>query len=66
MPRYQTTICQDEGISKGMWFYAPIDMRKKFYFCDLCQRHHLVKDGVIKEKNKGIDAGFPVEIQVVK
>jgi hypothetical protein len=48
MPKYRNTRCQDPGFSKGMWFYAPIDMRKKYYFCNHCQKEHLVKDGVAK------------------
>ena len=44
MPRYQITYCQDEGFSKGMWFYAFIDLRKKYYFCHHCQKNHLVKE----------------------
>lgn len=57
MPKYRTTYCQDEGFSKGMWFYAPIDMRKKNYFCHHCQKEHLVKEGmkdpkIIKEKRE--------------
>ena len=51
MPKYRKTICQDTGFSKGMWFIAPIDLRKKFYFCNNCQKEHLVKDGVVKEEN---------------
>lgn len=51
MPKYRITICQDEGFSKGMWFFAPIDLRKKFYFCNHCQGHHLVKEGVVIEKS---------------
>ena len=50
MPKYRKTICQDEGLSKGMWFYAPIDLRKNYYFCHNCQKNHLTKEGVIKEK----------------
>ncbi len=50
MPPYRMTYCQDEGFSKGMWFYAPIDLRRKEYFCNLCQKKHLVKDGVLKDE----------------
>lgn len=45
MPKYRSTICQDEGFSKGMWFFSPIDLRKKYYFCHHCQKEHLVKEG---------------------
>ena len=51
MPKYRKTICQDTGFSKGMWFIAPIDLRKKFYFCNNCQKEHLVKEGVVKDEN---------------
>lgn len=55
MPPYRVTYCQDEGISKDMWFFAPIDKRKKFYFCNHCQKEHLVKEGLVKkEKGDGI------------
>lgn len=58
MPKYRTTICQDEGFSKGMWFYAPIDIRKKYYFCNNCQGHHLVKEGLVKEE---VDKHKPIK-----
>jgi hypothetical protein len=51
MPKYRTTICQDEGFSKGMWFYAPIDLRKKFYKCNHCQGLHLVKEGLVIDES---------------
>lgn len=51
--KYRITYCQDEGFSKGMWFFAPIDLRKKFYFCHHCQKEHLTKEGVKKEKTNG-------------
>jgi hypothetical protein len=51
MPKYRMTICQDSGFSKGMWFFVPIDLRKKFYFCHHCQKLHLTKEGLKKEKN---------------
>lgn len=47
--KYRMTLCQDKGLSKGMWFYTPIDLRKKFYFCNHCQKSHLTKDGLVKE-----------------
>lgn len=50
MPKYRMTICQDKGYSKGMRFFAPIDLRKKYYKCNHCQKEHLVKDGLVKEK----------------
>ncbi len=49
MPRYRTTRCQDDGLSKNMWFFSPIDLRKKYYKCNHCQKEHLVKDGVVKD-----------------
>lgn len=48
MVKYRKTICQDESFSKGMWFFAPIDLRKKYYKCNNCQKEHLVKEGVVK------------------
>jgi len=48
--KYRKTLCQSDGVSKGSLFFAPIDMRKKYYFCNHCQKEHLVKEGVIKEK----------------
>jgi len=50
MPKYRKTVCQDEGFSKGMWFFSPIDLRKKYYKCNHCQKEHLVKDGIVKDK----------------
>ncbi len=47
MPKYRQTHCQDEGFSKGSWFFAPIDLRKKYYFCHHCQKNHLTKQGLI-------------------
>ncbi len=49
--KYKVTYCQDEGFSKGMWFYSPIDLRKKYYFCNHCQKEHLTKDR-LKVDNK--------------
>lgn len=49
MPKYRKTICQDKGFSNGMWLITPIDLRKKFYFCNHCQKEHLVKEGLVKE-----------------
>jgi DNA-directed RNA polymerase subunit RPC12/RpoP len=51
MAPYRQTLCQDEGFSKGMMLIAPIDLRKKYYFCPHCQKEHLVKDGLITKKN---------------
>lgn len=51
MPKYRTTICQDKGFSEGMFFYAPIDLRKKYYKCNHCQGFHLTKEGVVKEES---------------
>jgi len=48
MPKYRITICQNEGHTKGMWCFAPIDLRKKYYKCNHCQGFHMVKQGVIK------------------
>jgi hypothetical protein len=48
MPKFRLTKCYDDGYTKGMWFCAPIDMRKKYYKCHHCQKEHLVKDGVVK------------------
>lgn len=50
MPKYRITLCQDEGFSNGMWFYAPIDLRKKYYFCNHCQGWHLTKKGLKKNE----------------
>ncbi len=50
MPKYRKTLCQDHGYSKGMGFYAPIDLRKKYYFCNHCQKEHLVKEGIEKKR----------------
>lgn len=50
MPPYRITICQDKGFSNGMWFFAPIDLRKKYYFCNHCQGWHLVKEGLKKNE----------------
>jgi hypothetical protein len=49
MPKYQITICQDTGFTKGMWFILPLDLRKKYYLCHHCQKKHLVKEGLKKE-----------------
>lgn len=51
MPKYRMTLCQDEGFSKGMSFFCPIDLRKKYYFCHNCQKEHLTKEGVVLQKN---------------
>lgn len=48
MVKYRMTYCQDEGFSKGMWLFAPIDLRKKYYFCNHCQKNHLTKEGLNK------------------
>jgi len=48
MPKYRVTYCQDPGFSKGMWFHSPIDLRKKYYFCNHCQKDHLTKEGLHK------------------
>lgn len=50
--KYRKTICQDEGFSKGMWFIAPIDRRKKYYLCHHCQKEHLTKEGLFVDKSK--------------
>ena len=52
MTKYRVTICQDEGFTNGMWEYGPVDLRKKFYKCHHCQKDHLVKHGLKKEKPK--------------
>lgn len=52
MPNYRMTYCQDNGFSNGMWLYAPIDLRKKYYKCNHCQNEHLVKEGVVMKKLK--------------
>lgn len=52
MPKYRKFICQDNGFSKGMWFIAPVDCRKKYYLCHHCQKLHLVKDALVKEDFK--------------
>ncbi len=50
MPKYRMTRCQDPNpLCRGCAFYAPIDLRKKYYLCHHCQKMHLVKDGVIRE-----------------
>lgn len=49
MSKYRKTICQDEGYTKGMWFLSPIDLRKKYYKCNHCQKKHLLKEGLVKE-----------------
>jgi hypothetical protein len=58
MPKYRLTACQDKGFTGGMWFYGRIDLRKKYYKCDRCQKDHLVKEGLVKgqglEKKKDI------------
>jgi hypothetical protein len=46
MPGYVKTYCQDQGFSNGMWFFAPIDRRKKYYFCHHCQKEHILKEGI--------------------
>ena len=52
MPKYRMTYCQDDNLlNKGAFFFAPIDLRKKHYFCHHCQKHHLVKDGLKKPTN---------------
>jgi hypothetical protein len=50
MAKYRKSICQDQGFTKGMWQYSSIDLSKKFYFCSHCQKEHLVKEGVVKDK----------------
>lgn len=50
MAKYRITYCQDEGETLGMWFYAPLDLRKKYYMCNHCQKLHLVKEGVKNAK----------------
>ncbi len=52
MTKFRATICQDEGFSKGMSFFAPIDLRKKFYFCNHCQKEHLTKLGVVTKQTE--------------
>lgn len=42
--KYHITYCQDPGLSKNMWFYLPIDLRKKYYLCAHCQKEHLTKE----------------------
>jgi len=51
MAKYRLTICQSKGFSGGMWFFSPVDLRKRFYFCNHCQGHHLVKEGLVKDKS---------------
>lgn len=48
MPKYRVTYCQDQGFSKGMWLYSPIDLRKKHYHCNHCQQKHVTKEGLKK------------------
>ncbi len=58
MTKYRNTLCQDEGVTKNWWFFAPIDLRKKYYFCHHCQKDHLVNEGVVKDgsnKDLGTD-----------
>lgn len=47
--KYFMTLCQDEGFTKGMWFFTAIDRRKKFYKCNHCQKIHLTKEGIVKK-----------------
>lgn len=51
MPKCRLTYCQDAEFTKGMWFFSPIDLRKKYYFCHHCQKKHLTKAG-INENNR--------------
>ncbi len=49
MPRYQKTLCQDDGWTKGFWLLCPIDLRKKYYFCSHCGKDHKTREGVEKK-----------------
>jgi hypothetical protein len=46
--KYTTTYCQKQGDFFGSWFYSPIDKRKKYYFCHICQGEHFLKEGLKK------------------
>jgi|GEM_PF-3084890 hypothetical protein len=50
--KHVKTFCQDQGFSNGMWLYCPIDLRKKYYFCNHCQKEHLVKEGIRKNNHE--------------
>lgn len=52
MPKYRVTYCQDEGWINGAWLCSAIDLRKKYYFCNHCQKQHLVKEGLKKPEGK--------------
>jgi hypothetical protein len=49
--KYRITECQDEGMTRGWWYFAPVDLRRKYYHCGHCQKEHLTKEGVISESN---------------
>jgi hypothetical protein len=48
MAKYRMTYCKDEGFCKGLWYFAPIDLRRKYYKCGHCQKEHLTKEGLKK------------------
>lgn len=55
--KYRKMICQDEGITKGWWYVAEVDLRKRVYKCGHCQKEHLVKaayekDGCIDKRKR--------------
>lgn len=53
MVQYRITYCQEEGFTKGFCYFAPIDLRKKYYHCGHCQKEHKTKEG-LKDPKKGI------------
>ncbi len=66
MPKYRKTVCQDEGFSKGMWLFSPIDLRRKYYKCNHCQKQHLVKDGLVKGDKETITSIQETEFRLAR